>query len=135
MNFKKSLIFGLLILASSATFSFAQAKYSIKQMTPAVEAALESRRNRFDQLAEFKAKGVIGENNQGYVEFLSGDDAAKILVDAENSNRRIIYQTIAEQNGLKDAIATIEKVFAQVQRDKAQSGERIQTEDGQWVSK
>ena len=135
MNFKKSLIFGLVILASGATFSFAQAKYSIKQMPPAVESALESRRNRFDQLAGFKAKGVIGENNQGYVEFLGGDNSAKALADAENNDRRIIYQTIAEQNDLKDAIATIEKVFAQVQRDKAQSGEKIQAEDGQWVSK
>ena len=135
MNFKKSLIFGLVILASGATFSFAQAKYSIKQMTPAVESALESRRNRFDQLAGFKAKGVIGENNQGYVEFLGGDNSAKALADAENNDRRIIYQTIAEQNDLKDAIATIEKVFAQVQRDKAQSGDKIQAEDGQWVSK
>ncbi len=135
MNFKKSLILSFVILAAGATFCFAQAKYSIKQMTPAVEAALESRRNRFDQLAGFKAKGVVGENNKGYVEYLGGDDAAKALVEAENSDRRVIYQTIAEQNDLKDAIATIEKVFAQVQRDKAQSGEKIQAEDGQWGSK
>ena len=115
--------------------AYADAKYSIKQMTPQVEAALQNRRDRYDKLAELKQKGSIGENNQGYVELLGTDEAAKALVEAENQDRKIIYQTIAAQNDLKDEIATIEKVFAQVQRDKAQSGDRIQDEDGHWITK
>ncbi len=113
----------------------AQAKYSIKSMTPEVEAALDGRRNRFDQLNEFKLKGLIGENNRGYVEALSEDKDVKVLAKAENIDRKVIYMTIADQNGLTDAIETIEKIFAQVQRDKAEAGQRIQTEDGQWMTK
>ena len=111
----------------------AQANYSIKQMTPEVEAALNNRRDRFDALRELKSKGSIGENNSGYVEALSPD--AQDAATAENNDRKVIYQTIAEQNNLKDAIGTIEKVFAQVQREKAQAGDKIQQEDGSWTTK
>ena len=113
----------------------AQGKYSIKQMTPEVEAALESRKNRYEELSALKQKGIVGENNQGYVAVISSDPQAEALVAAENGDRKIIYQTIAEQNDLKDQINVIEKVFAEVQRDKAQAGEKIQSEDGQWVVK
>lgn len=113
----------------------AQAKYSIKSMTPEVEAALDGRRNRFDQLNELKNKGLIGENNQGYVEPLSEDKEAKALAKAENADRKVIYSTIADQNGLTGAIETIEKVFARVQRDKAEAGQKVQMEDGEWVVK
>ena len=115
--------------------SWAESKYSIKEMTPAVQAALDGRRDRFETLSGLKKKGLIGENNQGYVEVLVKGEGAEDLVEAENKDRQVIYQTIADQNGLKDELSTIEKVFAEVQRDKAQPGEKIQNEDGSWVTK
>ena len=111
------------------------AQYEIKEMTPEVKAALENRRNRFDQLQAFEAQGVLGENNRGYVEVLQDNPEAWALVEVENKDRRIIYQTIAQQNNLTDALETIEKVFAEVQREKASPGEKIQREDGRWVTK
>lgn len=109
--------------------------YNIKEMTPQVQSALDGRRDRYDELSTLKAKGVIGENNRGYVQVLKSEGNADALVKGENSDRKAIYQAIAEQNNLSGALETIEKVFASVQRDKAASGEMIQTEDGQWVSK
>ena len=128
------LIFSFTII-SYPTFSSAEGKYSIKEMTPEVQAALDNRRDRFEKLKQFKARGVVGENNHGYVEVLGNDILGKAVVDAENKDRKIIYQTIAEQNDLKGAVDVIEKVFAQVQRDKAASGDKIQQEDGSWVNK
>jgi uncharacterized protein YdbL (DUF1318 family) len=113
----------------------AQGQYQIRQMTDEVKMALENRRQRYDQLKALKAKGLIGENNRGYLEVLSDQEGAQSLVNEENRDRRIIYETIAEQNDLKQAFETIEKVFAQVQRDKAESGEMIQLENGQWTKK
>ena len=78
---------------------------------------------------------MIGENNRGYVEVLKSDAQAESIATAENANREVIYQTIAEQNGLSEEIATIEKVFAQVQHEKADPGEMIQQENGEWVAK
>jgi uncharacterized protein len=135
--FKKIITASVCMLLSTASVLpvFAQSKYSIKQMTPEVKQALDSRRDRFDQLRVLKASGAIGENNKGYVEVLRAEGNAKSLASAENTDRRTIYQTIAEQNGLEGAISTIESVFAQVQRDKADPGDQIQTPDGAWASK
>lgn len=110
-------------------------QYNIKEMTPAVEQALEGRKARFEKLNQLKAQGVIGENNKGYVENLAGDDDTQAVVNAENKDRKVIYITIADQNGLTDSLHTIEKVFAQVKRDKAKTGEKIQLLDGSWTSK
>ena len=112
------------------------ATYDIKEMTPEVKSALDNRKNRFDQLRALKQKGAIGENNHGYVEVIGGDSEAQSVADAENKDRRVIYKTIAEQNNLPgDALSTIETVFAQVQRDKANSGDKIQDASGSWITK
>lgn len=111
------------------------AKYDIKQMTPEVQRALENRRDRFDKLKDFKKQGIIGENNQGYVVVLGSHADAESMAREENRDREIIYKTIAEQNGLQAQLNVIEKVFAQVQYDKAQPGEKIQSDNGQWMSK
>lgn len=116
-------------------FVFAQQKYDIKEMTPEVKSSLESRRDRYDQINELKAKGVLGENNRGYLEVLKKEGDAEKLSAKENADRKVIYQTIADQNNLTEAISTIEKVFASVQREKASTGDMIQTEDGEWKQK
>ena len=131
----------MLILLSLSVFvlhpslGWTESKYSIKEMTPEVQAALDRRRERFDQLAELKKKGVIGENNRGYVEVITNGEGAEGIVDAENKDRKVIYQTIAEQNDLKGEIDTIEKVFAEVQKEKAQTGDKIQDDQGRWTYK
>ena len=77
---------------------FAQAQYNIKEMTPEVQAALEARKARYEQLRSLKDKGSIGENNHGYVEALGDDTEAKALAEAENKDRKFIYKTIEQQN-------------------------------------
>lgn len=111
------------------------AKYNIKEMTPEVSQALDNRRDRYDKLAEFKKSGVVGENNRGYVEVLSSNAEAQALVEAENRDRKVIYETIIRQNGLTGALETIEKIFAEEQRGRAASGDMIQAEDGRWIKK
>ncbi len=113
----------------------AQQRYTIKEMTPEVTSALEGRRNRYEKLQQFKKSGDIGENNRGYVEAFSKEREAQEIVRLENTDRSVIYKTIARQNNLTEALGTIEKVFAQTQRENAQSGDKIQTEDGRWVVK
>ncbi len=127
----------VLMMALSVCPSLLAASYDIKEMTPEVKSALDSRRGRFEQLSALKAAGKVGENNKGYVEVLSGGGVgAEGLVSAENSDRKTIYKTIVAQNGLPgDALSTVEKVFAQVQRDKAAPGDSIQNESGAWVKK
>ncbi len=115
---------------------FASGAYDIREMTPAIKSALDARKARFSELKALKAQGLIGENNRGYVEVLGGGASAQTMVNAENKDRKFIYQEIVSQNGLgQDALATVESVFAGVQREKAAAGEKIQDESGAWVVK
>ncbi len=110
--------------------------YDIKTLTPDVKVALDARKARFSELKALKAKGLVGENNRGYVEVLGGGADAKALVNAENANRKAVYLAIVEQNELADgALATVEGVFAGVQRAKAVAGEKVQDPSGNWLIK
>ena len=135
-NFLSVIFLTMVIAVGMRAEIVSAATYDIKELTPSVKAALDGRRNRFDQLRALKEKGLVGENNRGYVEALGDDPQAKTIVDEENNDRRFIYKTIVEQNNLSpDAISTIETVFAQVQRDKANPGDKIQDAGGSWIKK
>ena len=129
------MIFVLLFAPCFAATPVHATEYNLKQMTPEVEQALAGRKGRFDTLESYKAQGIIGENNRGYVELLGDDAQAADIVAMENKDRRVIYQTIAEQNGITDQIDVIEKVFAQVQQEKAAAGYKIQDAGGGWKTK
>jgi uncharacterized protein YdbL (DUF1318 family) len=126
-------LFFLVIMAGTV---LAAGAYDIKQMTPQVQSALDGRKQRFAQLKSLKAQGVLGENNRGYVEVLGAAADARALADDENRDRKAIYEAIVVQNNLgKGALATVEGVFAEVQRQKASAGDRIQSQSGEWVIK
>ncbi len=135
---RNSKIWGMLVILAIGLTPLpagAEAKYSLKEMTPEVGAALDARRARFDNLADLKSKGMAGEDNRGYVKALVSAPEVEAVVDAENNDRKLVYTTIAQQNDLAGEMATIEKVFAEVQRDKAKPGEKVQDDNGQWVTK
>ena len=110
--------------------------YDIKELTPVVKEALDGRKARNDQMQSLKDKGIVGENNKGYVQLLVEGQGGKGLVNAENHDRKVIYEAIVEQNNLDaEAIKAVEKVFAQERRDRAKPGEKIQEEAGNWITK
>ena len=122
-------------LAIAATPVLA-AQYDIKEMTPAVQQALEGRKARYAELRGLKADGKVGEDNQGLVEGMVGDAPVEQLVRAENDDRLVIYRAIVEQNQLgADGLALVKKAFAEVQREKAQPGDPIQLPSGDWAKK
>ncbi len=101
-----------------------------------VQAAIESRKARYQTIKDYKRQGLIGENNKGYLTAFSEDSTVKNLVEQENRDRIIIYKSIVEQKGYpKDAISQIEDVSAQEQRDRAEAGEKIQLKSGEWTTK
>ncbi|HTL47539.1 MAG TPA: DUF1318 domain-containing protein [Verrucomicrobiae bacterium] len=129
---KKTFFVVLFILASMGAVWAAQ--YDIKHMTPEIQQALQNRQNRYEELGRLKASGAVGENTSGYVDALQGGGTD--LVSAENADRRVIYNAIVEQNGLgPGGLSQVEKVFAEVQREKAQPGDPIQVPSGAWTKK
>ncbi len=129
----KKLFMSCVLICAAVTTASAQATYDIKEMTPEVKSALDSRKARFAELKALKTQGAVGENNRGYVQMLGGGKPVEALVAAENKDRKLVYETIVVQNKLAPgALATVESVFGRVQRDKAESGEKVQDASGRW---
>jgi len=125
-----SLIF---LTATSACFA---ADYDYKTMTPDIEKALKNRQTRYHQLQSLKQEGVVGENNKGYVTNLKNNAAAETLIAAENRDRRVLYEALAEQNKLgSTGLLEVQKAFADVQREKAGAGDMVQSSSGDWKKK
>ena len=112
------------------------AQYDLKEMTPEVQQAISSRQNNYSQLQSLKTNGEVGETNRGYVAALTNSPTVQMLVDSENRDRKVIYETIASQNNLgASGFSIIETVFGEVQREKAHAGESVQNASGEWVQK
>lgn len=135
----KSVLKCMLVFAVCCSFfagDLYAASYDLKTMTPEVQQAIASRQERYSEIQNLKSRGAIGESNQGYVTVLKVVGNAQGLVAEENRDRRVIYQTISEQNQLgSQGLALVESVFADVLSGKAVSGEWVQNASGQWVEK
>lgn len=111
----------------------------LKIRTPEVMASIESRRARFPQMQQWKGKGCIGESAQGLVESRPGQGCGPevgALIDAENRDRMTLYRTLLQQNSMPPGeLVKIQAGFAKANRERAQSGEWIQSETGQWTRK
>lgn len=134
MNRIKIIMSALLLATLTCAPLVWASSYDIKEMTPEIQQSLSGRQARYGQLKQLKSEGAIGENNQGYVEALSG--AGNSVASAENADRRVIYSAIVQQNELGGSgLDQVQKVFAEVQRDKAAAGESIQLSSGEWTKK
>jgi len=129
------MICAAVVTAGPASVPASAQGYAIKTMTPDIQHALEARRQRYEQLTQYKREGLVGETNRGYVEAFSDDAAVRDLAAAENEDRQTIYASIAEQNGASEEVEAVEKAFAQEQRDRAEPGMKIQNPDGSWGEK
>ena len=128
-------LFGLLIFTVGINSARA-GQYDIKEMTPPIQQALSGRQSRFGDLQSLKTSGAVGEDNQGYIKVLNDLPGASQITAAENGDREIIYNAIVSQNGLSsDGLSQVQAVFAEVQRDKARSGDSIQLPSGEWTKK
>jgi uncharacterized protein YdbL (DUF1318 family) len=98
------------------------------------DSAIKTRMiQRLPVIKALKQKGVVGENNKGYLEFVGGEKEQAKIVAAENSDRGQVYETIAKQQKVSAAIVGRRRA-AQLAA-KAQAGEWIQDAAGKWVKK
>lgn len=88
-------------------------------------------KNRLPVIKELKAKGIVGEGNKGYLQFVGGNKAKADVVAAENKDRKTVYAAIAKQQG-----TTAERVgkrrAVQIAK-KADKGEWVQDTAGNWI--
>ena len=88
---------------------------------------------RLPIILELKAKGIIGENSAGYLEFVGTTREKEDVVAAENSDRRQVYEAIAKQQGTTAELVGQRRALQIAQ--KANPGEWLQDADGKWYQK
>lgn len=96
---------------------FLPAAYAQEGLQPEVEQAALRRRDRVSELKSWQEKGIVGEDKSGMVQARkAADNALATLVQAENSDRMVIYRALAEKNQV--SIEEIKKIYAQrLQKD------------------
>jgi uncharacterized protein len=90
-------------------------------------------RDRLPTLVDLKTRGVIGENNQGYLDMLKGQTEKKEVVAAENQDRRTIYAEIARKTST--TIEVVGQRRAIQIAEKASAGDWLQDASGAWYQK
>ncbi len=83
-----------------------------------------------------KAKGVVGEQNNGFLGFVttSSDAALKAAVDEINAGRREVYTQAAAKNNVSADAAGI-SAYTNVILPKLAAGAYYQDGSGTWVKK
>lgn len=113
-----TIILSIILLSSTAAFS-----QDIK----------ERMKERLPVIVELKGKGIIGENNLGYLEFIGAAREKQDVVRAENRDRELVYKAIA---GKQDTTAEkVGKRRAQQIAEKADPGDWLKNEKGEWYRK
>ena len=111
-----------------------------------VMMAMQSQEFNRDDILDFKKRGYVGENNQGLLTIFADhkglrDPARKKFVEAivteENADRMVIMKRVIEMNvELSDEdLPKVQRIFANLNRDNARPGERIELDNGTWVTK
>jgi len=104
---------------------FIKDAYAQESLSPEVEKAAYSRRDRKPQLVSLEESGAVGENKLGMVEIRASVDlSAQAMVDAENNDRMTIYKAIAQKNGI--SIEEVQKMYAKKLQDGAGSGTPVE---------
>ena len=89
---------------------------------------------RLPGIDDLKARGAIGENNQGFLEVRDGGNAsAPAVVSSENTDRTAVYALIAKETGsTPDAVG---RARAKQIAANSRSGVWVQDESGAWKKK
>lgn len=88
---------------------------------------------RVPQIVALKAKGIVGENHKGFLEFVGNSREGADILKAENADRKTVYAALAKKTG-----ATPSQVGARAAlkwKKNLGKGEYFKNADGKWIRK
>jgi len=88
---------------------------------------------RLPVILELKDKGVVGEDKNGYLQFVGQKKEKEDVIAAENADRKKVYSHIAEQQGTTAQLVG-ERRALQIAK-KAKPGTWLQDQSGKWYQK
>ena len=89
-------------------------------------------KQRMAIIKALKIKGIVGENNKGFLEFRGKKRAAKVVAQ-ENADRRKTYEDIAKKQGV--SVEEVGRQRAIQIAAQAVAGVWLQNLDGTWYKK
>ena len=100
---------------------------------PATDAAARIK-DRLSLIDDMKAEGQVGEDAKGFLS-VRGELGPRqtSIVEAENADRRILYQSVAERTG--QTVTEVGQQRALQIAARARSGVWLQKPDGSWFQK
>jgi uncharacterized protein YdbL (DUF1318 family) len=105
-----------------------------QELSPQVEEAAMRRKARRGELVSLEQAGIVGESNKGLVQVMKPEHiVADSIVNEENADRMVIYNSIAAGNGT--AVSDVQKLYAERLQKDAPSGTQVQADDGSWRTK
>ena len=93
----------------------------------------ERMKKRMPVLSKLKQAGVVGENSGGYLEFVGDKREAESAVNAENADRKSVYQMIAKRQNV--SVASVGQRRALKIFDMAAKGIWLKNSAGKWNKK
>lgn len=118
----RTLVF-MSVLLAGAVVAFAQDLDSVRAQM----------RERLPQVDALKASGAIGEDNRGFLAVRDGGGNAAEIVAAENADRRVVYEAIAEQTG--STPEAVGRTRAKKIATQSAAGVWLEAPDGEWYKK
>ncbi|GJL78958.1 MAG: hypothetical protein NPINA01_19470 [Nitrospinaceae bacterium] len=139
----------MLLLASVRSVDEEGKLVTVAEIPPGKKAAIRAmQRQEFnrDDIQMFKQTGVAGEGNAGLLIFFENEKTLKdpqfknfvqAIIKEENEDRlTILNRTIATNEAFSEGdLPKVQRIFASLNRDSAQPGEKIQQENGGWTVK
>jgi len=113
------------------TFTFLVIGFFVLGVTAFADDIKARMKNRLPVIKQLKAKGIVGEDHMGYLQFVGGKKAKADVVAAENKDRQTVYTAIAKQQGTTAEL--VGKRRALQLAKKANSGEWVRDAAGNWV--
>ena len=89
--------------------------------------------DRLPVIKDLKARGIVGENNLGFLEFIGDQKEKANVVRAENRDRKSVYDAIAKKQGTTAEVVGKHRA-AQI-AGKARAGQMLQDGKGKWYKK
>lgn len=114
------ILFCISALLLTGSLSFAEdIKSRMKARKPAIDA--------------LKAQGTIGENRQGYLEYIASSSAESEVIAAENNDRKKVYSAIARKQGVNAAQVGNQRAM-QIEK-RSNPGMWFKDQTGKWYRK
>jgi len=94
---------------------------------------LSKMKSRLPAIVTLKKKGIIGENNRGYLQYVGKVKEKQNLIEAENRDRKAIYTLIAKKDGA--TVKLVGVLRAKQIAGKSENGYWLQAKNGKWYKK